>query len=234
MKCFAALQLIYLRKKNNKMEEHKDYIKNSRMQYSKEELIESVVAKNPFEQFSTWFQMALDDQSLEPHAMNLATVGADGFPSTRIVLLRDYTEMGFTFFTNYLSHKGADLAQNPKVALNFFWPQLQKQIRITGLATKVDAAVSDAYFQSRPRESQIGAWASYQSTVVANRDVLEEKVQQLETNFANKEVPRPQHWGGYLVQPFQFEFWQGRPSRLHDRILYTLENTSWNIARLSP
>lgn len=216
------------------MEDHKDYIKSSRMHYSKDELIESVISKNPFEEFGTWFQMAIDEQNLEPHAMSLATVGADGFPSTRIVLLRDYDENGFTFFTNYLSHKGNEIAQNPKVTLNFFWPQLQKQIRITGFASKVDEAVSDEYFQSRPRESQIGAWASYQSKVIENREVLEENVKKLEEDFKGKEVPRPQHWGGYLVQPILFEFWQGRPSRLHDRILYRLENKAWKIERLSP
>lgn len=204
------------------------------MQYAKDELLESVIADNPFEQFAAWFQLAMAEENLEPHAMNLATVGADGFPETRIVLLRDYDELGFTFFTNYLSHKALDIAQNPKVALNFFWPQLQKQIRITGLTTKVDDAISNAYFQSRPRESQIGAWASDQSTVITNREVLEEKVKQWETKFSGMEVPRPQHWGGYVVRPFKVEFWQGRPSRLHDRILYSLENNKWNYVRLSP
>jgi pyridoxamine 5'-phosphate oxidase len=216
------------------MENHKEYIKSSRMHYSKDELLESVVAGNPFEEFGRWFQMALNEKNMEPHAMDLATVGPDGFPSARIVLLRDYDENGFTFFTNYLSHKGNDIAQNPKVTLNFFWPQLQKQIRITGLASKVDEAVSDEYFKSRPRESQIGAWASNQSKVIESRETLAERVKQLEADYEGKEVPRPQHWGGYVVKPLKIEFWQGRPSRLHDRILYTLENQAWKIERLSP
>ena len=216
------------------MDNHKEYIHNSRMHYEKDELLESVIANNPFDQFATWFQMALDEKNMEPHAMDLATVGPDGFPSARIVLLRDYNENGFTFFTNYHSQKGTDMTQNPRVTLNFFWPPLQKQIRISGLVSRVDEAVSDEYFQSRPRESQIGAWASNQSKVIANRNVLVEKVKQLEADFESKEVPRPQHWGGYVVRPIKIEFWQGRPNRLHDRILYTLENKAWKIERLSP
>ncbi|RPI66138.1 MAG: pyridoxamine 5'-phosphate oxidase, partial [Ignavibacteriae bacterium] len=184
--------------------------------------------------FSSWFDEAIAAELLEPTAMTLATATADGQPSMRVVLLKGVTEHGFVFYTNYLSHKGRDLAENPKASLLFFWPELERQIRIEGITERVPAAESEAYFSSRPFESQVGAWASLQSSVLRSRDEMEEHFESLRATYEGKPVPRPEHWGGYVLTPKVVEFWQGRPSRLHDRIRYRLDNGAWIIERLSP
>jgi pyridoxamine 5'-phosphate oxidase len=189
--------------------------------------------KNPFNQFEQWFAAAVEQCVPEVNAMTLSTANKDGKPSSRIVLLRHASEDGFTFFTNYNSHKAHDLENNPFAALNFFWPALEKQIRIEGKVKKVDATVSDHYFQSRPIESRIGAWASDQSHELKTREELENKIKSFTEKFGNT-VPRPPHWGGYVLIPDYFEFWQGRPSRLHDRVAYVKATDLWNIKLLSP
>jgi len=167
--------------------------------------------------------------------MSVATVGKDMQPSLRLVYLRDISENGFVFYTNYGSQKAEDIAENNKVALNFYWVELERQIRIQGKVFKVSEEMSDTYFNSRPRESQIGAWASAQSTELTSRQVLEEKVIELTKKFENQSIPRPKHWGGYIVQPSKIEFWQGRPNRLHDRLVYTrTETNDWEISRIAP
>lgn len=205
-----------------------------RKEYTLNGLDPSDVSTNPFAQFQRWFGEALQAGVPEPNAMHLATVGVDGRPTGRIVLVKGADENGFTFFTNYESRKGTALAIHPVASLTFFYPELERQIRIEGTIEKVSAEESDAYFQSRPRGSQIGAWVSQQSAVVENRAVLESRQQELEQQFANQPVPRPSHWGGYRLSPDRIEFWQGRPSRLHDRILYRKENENWVIERLAP
>jgi pyridoxamine 5'-phosphate oxidase len=194
------------------------------------------VDENPIAQFGKWLKEALDAQVPEPNAMTLATCTPEGKPAARIVLLKGYDEAGFVFFTNYESRKGKELLHNPNAALVFSWLELQRQVRIEGKVQKVAPEQSTAYFQSRPKGSQIGAWASPQSRVIGEREMLEEKVQKLEEKYANEdELPRPKHWGGYVVQPRLIEFWQGRPSRLHDRIQYTLQSSgNWLIERLAP
>lgn len=216
------------------MNDTNEYIYTNRKNYTKGELDESEISKNPFEQFSTWFAIALENGISEPHAMNLATVDHSGKPSSRIVLLRSYDELGFTFYTNYKSIKGENILHNNYVALNFFWQQLEMQIRIEGKAIKTDPAVSDAYFSSRPRESQLSAWTSEQSSILKSRQELTERFEKLIAQFEGKEIPRPPHWGGYIVKAGKIEFWRGRAHRLHDRICYTLENDNWKIERLSP
>ena len=196
------------------------------------------VTSNPLNQFETWFQEALAAKILEPNAMVLATV-ADDKPSARVVLLKGVTTEGFVFFTNYTSRKGIELTENPNAALCFNWLDLQRQIRIEGVAEKIAEADSDAYFQSRPFGSRIGAWASPQSQIIPNRAILEENLLELTNKYQNTEgsaeVPRPQHWGGYILLPTLIEFWQGRSSRLHDRIRYQkMENGTWEIVRLAP
>ncbi len=193
------------------------------------------VSPDPMVQFRRWFEEAVNAKVAEPNAMTLATMGE--YPSARIVLLKDITTNGgLTFYTNYESHKGDEIASVPRVALLFCWLDLERQIRITGDATRVDENISTAYFQSRPKGSQIGAWVSPQSKVIPSRAFLEERVKEIEAEYQDKEVlPRPEHWGGYAVQPLRIEFWQGRRSRLHDRILYTLKSDgSWQIERLAP
>jgi pyridoxamine 5'-phosphate oxidase len=196
------------------------------------------VTSHPFPQFETWFQEALTAQILEPNAMVLATVSADK-PSARVVLLKGLATEGFVFFTNYTSRKGIELAENPNAALCFNWLDLQRQVRIEGIIEKISAAESDAYFQSRPFSSRIGAWASPQSQIIPNRSVLEENVVELTKKYENtegpSEVPRPEHWGGYILLPTLIEFWQGRSSRLHDRIRYQkMDNGAWEMDRLAP
>lgn len=206
-----------------------------RQHYALESLSKSDVRPDPVAQFAFWFEEAQNSQMLEPNAMTLATASPDGRPSARTVLLKDYGNQGFTFFTNYESQKGAELLANPRAALLFTWLELQRQIRIEGRVEKIDPETSLAYFQSRPRESQIGAWASPQSHVIADRETLKKLESEVEVKFSGLEkLPLPPNWGGYRVIPEAFEFWQGRMSRLHDRILYTREGDAWKIERLAP
>ena len=206
-----------------------------RKEYSKSSLDALSVHKSPIVQFSQWFDEAEKAEVPEPNAMNIATVSESGKPSSRIVLLKGIEGEHFIFYTNYQGQKGKELDLNPACALNFFWPELERQIRIEGIAIKVEPGISDAYFQSRPRGSQIGAWASPQSTVIANRKILEERAKEIEIRFKDKKVlPRPHQWGGFAIEPLRIEFWQGRESRLHDRVVYTKVNDAWKINQLAP
>ena len=210
-------------------------IADIRRDYKLESLNEGDVAANPFQQFTIWWDEAIKSEIDEVNAMTLATSTKDGFPSARIVLLKGYDERGFVFFTNYESDKGKELAANPHAALVFFWKELERQVRIEGLVAKVSAEESDAYYQSRPAGSRIGAWASPQSEVISDRQIIEKSVLAYGEKFGAGFIPRPAHWGGYIVKPTCIEFWQGRSSRLHDRILYTvLDNGNWKKERLAP
>jgi pyridoxamine-phosphate oxidase len=204
-----------------------------RRDYSLEELSESSVAADPFVQFGNWFEEYLNSAPLEPNAFVLSTADAEGKPSSRVVLLKGFDPRGFVFFTNYESKKGRDLDTNPNAALNFFWPELERQVRIAGIAERTSAEESEAYFESRPPASQIGAWASKQSGVLPDRGELEERVNEIRTRF-DGDIPCPPFWGGYRIVPTSFEFWQGRPSRLHDRICYEKVGDVWRIFRLYP
>ncbi len=205
-----------------------------RQEYSLKSLTKKDVNPDPFMQFGNWFEETVLSAPEMPNAVILSTVGQKGRPSSRVVLLKGFSEEGFIFFTNYLSRKGLELEKNPFASLLFFWPELERQIRIEGRVEKISPELSSEYFASRPRLSQIGALASHQSEIAKNRSVLEEKFQSLEKDLEGKEVPRPEHWGGYNLIPDYFEFWQGRRSRLHDRISYWLEQSEWKIKRLSP
>ncbi|WP_427161567.1 pyridoxamine 5'-phosphate oxidase [Aliinostoc sp. HNIBRCY26] len=210
-------------------------IADLRKDYSLEGLSKNEVDPNPFIQFKKWFEQALAAQLPEPNAMTLATTTPDGKPSARMVLLKDFDERGFVLFTNYNSRKGQELTINPQAALVFWWAELERQVRILGRVERVSAAESDYYFETRPAKSRLGAWASEQSQVIPNREFLEQRMQELQSKYENQEVPRPPHWGGFRVIPSEIEFWQGRSSRLHDRLLYTFtENGNWQIERLSP
>jgi pyridoxamine 5'-phosphate oxidase len=190
---------------------------------------------NPIKQFGTWFQRALSANLVEPNAMTLATASKHGVPSARIVLLKAYDEHGFTFFTNYSSPKGRDLEENPRAALVVFWAPLERQVRITGRVSRVSKEISEEYFHHRPMGSQLGAWASKQSEVIANREELEKHLAEVSRLYQGKAVPLPPYWGGYCVAPEIIEFWQGRPNRLHDRFRYTrVSDREWRIERLSP
>lgn len=206
-----------------------------RKEYAKASLDISNVSTDPIEQFNKWFDDAVRAEVPEPNAMCLATVGADSRPSCRIVLLKGVERNQFLFYTNYQSHKGRELDTHPVCALTFFWPELERQVRIEGTVTRVDDARSEAYFQSRPRGSQIGAWSSPQSSVIENREILEERVKQITSRFESAtKLPKPKQWGGYQVAPFMIEFWQGRESRLHDRIEFVLAEGAWRRHRLAP
>jgi pyridoxamine 5'-phosphate oxidase len=207
---------------------------HQRKEYEKAGLNEADLHADPVQQFRHWLDEALIAKLLEPYAMTLATVTPEGRPTARIVLLRGVDHFGFQFFTNYLSCKGQDIEKNAQGALLFYWAELERQVRIGGNITMTDDAASDHYFLLRPRASQIAAVASAQSQVIASRTVLEKRVAELTAELEGKPVPRPQHWGGYTLKPDSFEFWQGRPSRLHDRLRYRLENHRWIIERLSP
>ncbi len=206
-----------------------------RTDYSRATLDISNVEPDPLKQFDRWFNETLKSEVLEPNAMHLATVNEDGRPTSRIVLLKGLTEKKLLFFTNYQSKKGRELEKNPACAITFFWPELERQIRIEGIASRVDAKTSDEYFISRPRGSQIGAWSSPQSSIIEKRQILEDRVKQMELKFKDQDtLPRPHQWGGFEIDPLLFEFWQGRPNRLHDRIEYTFVDGGWKIHRLAP
>ncbi|PYS98649.1 MAG: pyridoxamine 5'-phosphate oxidase [Acidobacteria bacterium] len=204
-----------------------------RREYSMEELSESSVAADPIVQFGNWFEEYLNSEPREPNAFVLSTVDQNSNPTSRVVLLKGFDQNGFVFFTNYESKKARDLDANPNASLNFFWPELERQIRISGVADKTSLEESEAYFASRPRESQIGAWASKQSDVLSERKTLEDRVNDIRERF-DGEIPCPPFWGGFRIVPSSFEFWQGRPSRLHDRIRYEKEAAGWRILRLYP
>ena len=208
-------------------------IADIRKDYTLKSLSETDVAANPFTQFSIWWNEAIESNIDEVNAMTLSTVKQDSKPASRIVLLKDFSENGFTFFTNYQSAKSEQLFHNPNASLCFFWKDLQRQVRIEGLVAKVSDKVSDEYFNSRPAGSKLGAWASPQSKVIENRDVLIKNEEVFKTQFGEN-IVRPPHWGGYVLMPNYVEFWQGRSNRLHDRISYTLENENWKIERLAP
>ncbi|WP_313113772.1 pyridoxamine 5'-phosphate oxidase [Aequorivita sediminis] len=206
-----------------------------RKSYEKGELSENSVDKNPMQQFRKWFYEVQDSDGVdEVNAMTVNTIGTDGFPKGRVVLLKKYDEYGFYFYTNYESEKGRAIAKNNKLSLSFFWPNMERQIIIKGIAEKTSEADSTNYFHSRPKGSQLGAIVSHQSEVVESRKVLEKSLAELEKKYEQEEVPKPDNWGGILVKPISIEFWQGRPNRLHDRIRYRLNNNDWVIERLAP
>ncbi len=209
-------------------------IADIRKDYQLKSLAESEVAKNPFDQFSIWWEEAVQSSIVEVNAMALTTVSPEGRPSSRIVLLKGYNEEGFVFFTNYTSDKGKQIEQNQYVSLLFFWKELERQVRIEGTASKVAAEESDAYFESRPVGSRLGAWASPQSQKIADREILDKELEKVTAQFSEQQIPRPPHWGGYRIKPTRIEFWQGRSSRLHDRILYEQVDEQWQIGRLAP
>ena len=211
-------------------------LSNYRKSYEKSELLETTIPKAPMALFTTWFREAeLANEIDEVNAMTVSTIGLDGFPKARVVLLKQFTDEGLVFYTNYDSEKGKAILANPKICISFFWQALERQIIIKGIAEKIDEKTSDIYFKSRPLGSKMGAIVSNQSEIIASRAVLEENLKQLEKDFEGKEITRPKNWGGFIVKPSEIEFWQGRPNRLHDRIRYQLQNDfSWKIDRLSP
>ena len=209
-------------------------IKNLRLNYKKSTIDFKNLAKNPIQYFMNWFEDALKVNKQEANACVLSSVSSDNCPSSRVVLLKEVNENGFTFFTNYKSSKAKDIDANPNVALNFYWPELERQVRIVGIAKKIMINDSDNYFKSRPRESQMGAWLSDQSKVIGLDYNFMETLNSLESKFKDKEVERPLHWGGYCIEPIKVEFWQGRPSRLHDRLEYKIEDGKWIFKRLAP
>ena len=206
-----------------------------RQEYSHKILIESEVDPNPIKQFNIWWQDAIEAKIAEVNAMTLATASSDGVPSARTMLLKGFSESGFVFFTNYNSFKGQQLSENPKACLVFFWKELERQVRITGIVQKTSSDEADAYFQSRPKASQIGALTSPQSQVISTRKWLDDRYDNLTQQLLDKKIERPPHWGGFIVRPVIIEFWQGRPGRLHDRIQYSIsDDGSWKIERLAP
>jgi pyridoxamine 5'-phosphate oxidase len=209
---------------------------NYRKSYEKSELIESEIPEDPINLFHKWFYEVQDFGGVdEVNAMTVSTIGLDGFPRARVVLLKKFNEEGFVFYTNYDSQKGKSIVENPNICLSFFWSSLERQVIIKGIAEKTSQDISNNYFASRPDGSKLGATVSPQSEVIPNRDYLENKLKDLEIQFQGKEIPRPENWGGFLVRPIEVEFWQGRPNRLHDRIRYTYqEDYSWSIKRLAP
>lgn len=213
----------------------KETIENLRQEYRSASLSEKEVASDPISQFAKWFTEALDGGIYEPNAMTLATATHDGKPSARIMLLKGFDKTGFTFYTNYLSRKGKEISKNPAASIVFFWAELERQVRIEGVLEKVGKEESEKYFHSRPKESQLGAIASQQSQEIASREVVESAWKDLINKFDDKEVPKPAYWGGYVLKPQIVEFWQGRPGRLHDRIVYKRsDKNNWKIVRLAP
>lgn len=211
-------------------------LSNYRKSYDKNELLESTIPTDPMELFDLWFREVEEaGGEFEVNAMTVATIGKDGFPKSRVVLLKQVTQEGFVFYTNYNSEKGRAIISNPQVCLSFFWPNLERQVIIKGFAAKTSPEVSDAYFNSRPLGSRLGAIVSNQSDVVAGRSFLEDALKVLENEVIDKEVKRPEHWGGFIVSPVEIEFWQGRPNRLHDRIRFIVnQNGAWDYSRLAP
>ena len=211
-------------------------LSNFRKSYDKQQLLESNCPKHPMKLFEQWFLSADNSDTIEEaNAVTLSTIGEDQFPKNRIVLLKKFSKDGFIFYTNYNSEKGKSIQKNNHICLSFFWPALEQQIIIKGIAEKLTKDVSDNYFESRPEGSKLGAWASNQSSVVKSRDELEDSLKSYQKEFQGKNIPRPPHWGGFIAKPISIEFWQGRPNRMHDRILYTLlEDFTWKIERLAP
>ena len=197
-------------------------------------LTEENIDLDPFKQFDIWFKEAKDIGLKDPNAMNVASATKNGIPSSRMVLLKSYDENGFIFYTNYTSRKSKEIIDNPSVALNFFWDALERQVRVEGKVSKVDPKISDEYFSSRSRLSQLGAHASNQSKIIENYDVITSKLNELEKKYDGKEIPRPDHWGGFIIVPTTIEFWQGHEGRIHDRLKFYKENSKWKLVRLSP
>ena len=213
------------------IEDLSDYRKS----YDKNELTIAQSDANPFNQFKNWFKEVEQTPGVdEANAMTVSTLGTDGFPKSRVVLLKSYDDKGFVFYTNYNSEKGQAIAHNSHVCISFFWPNLERQVIIKGIAERVSEETSTAYFNSRPKGSQLGAWTSPQSEVIPDRKYLENRLSELENKFQNSVIPKPDHWGGYCVKPVEFEFWQGRPNRLHDRLRYTPGGVHWKLERLAP
>ena len=213
----------------------RDNLHDQRRSYGKHVLTKESVDANPMQQFHSWFHQTREAGGVdEVNAMTLTTIGTDGFPKGRVVLLKKYDEYGFYFYTNYKSEKGKAIDKNNKVSLSFFWPNMERQIIIKGIVSRTSENDSVNYFHSRPKGSQLGAVISQQSSEIDNRKVLEDELHELERKYENKEIPKPENWGGYLVKPVEFEFWQGRPNRLHDRIRYQIKDEDWKISRLAP
>lgn len=213
----------------------RSYVNTVRREFADKPLNLDAVGENPYAFFEQWFDEAVGVEALDPNAMSIATVGDDGKPSIRVVYMRDISEKGLVFYTNYNSKKGKDLWKNPFISANFFWVELDRQIRFTGKAKKIEEALSDEYFSKRPRESQIGAWASEQSVSIASRDELKSAFKLVEKKYLDSDIPRPPHWGGFIIEPQEIEFWQGRPMRLHDRIVFKKDNNgNWIKNRLAP
>lgn len=209
-------------------------IRDRRREYQRAQLDESIVSPDPFTEFTQWLEEAVNAKVHEPEAMTLATATPDGVPSARMVLLRGFDHRGFVFYTDYRSQKGVELERNPRAALVFHWPELERQVRITGQVSPTNRVESEAYFRTRPRGSRIGAWASHQSQIIPNRRQLDDRVADLESRYPGEEIPLPPYWGGFRLTPTSIEFWQGRESRLHDRLRYVRDGERWRIERLSP
>ena len=216
------------------LEEVRNYINTIRRDFASKPLSGEILNADPLEQFAVWMEEAVNAQILDPYAMCISTVDENGKPSSRIVYWRDVESGGFVFYTNYNSHKGRDILRNNHVALNFHWAELERQIRVEGTVEKASESISDLYWSKRPRESQLGAWASAQSEVINGVEALREQLKHVTERFEGKDVPRPSHWGGFTVIPERMEFWQGRPNRLHDRFVYSRKGNTWEIAQLSP